>query len=149
MGELEPGLAGESATVVTEEDTADRWGSGLVPVFGTPALVGLIEGAAVQALAGHLPPGQTSVGGRIDVRHLAPTPVGMRVHARAELVEVEGRRLVFHAEVWDEVERIGEATHERFLVDEGRFVAKAKAKAGSVVGDQGSGIRDQYPSTGG
>ena len=123
-----PGLSGETEMVVTEADTADRWGSGLVPVLGTPALVGLMEGAAVQALAGHLPPGQTSVGGRIDLRHLAPTPVGMRVRARAKLLEVEGRRLVFRVEAWDEVEQIGEATHERFVVGEGRFVAKAQAK---------------------
>ena len=130
MDELVPGLIGEMETVVTEADTAGRWGSGLVPVFGTPALVGLVEGAAVRALAGHLPPGQTSVGGRIDVRHLAPTPVGMRVRARAELLEVEGRRLEFHVEAWDEVEQIGKATHERFIVDEERFIAGAKAKSG-------------------
>jgi len=128
MDELAPGLTGEATTVVTETDTAGHWGSGLVPVFGTPALVGLMEGAAVQALAGHLPPGRTSVGGRIDVHHLAPTPMGMRVRARAELLEVEGRRLVFHIEAWDEVEQIGRATHERFIVDEERFVAQAKAK---------------------
>jgi predicted thioesterase len=129
MGELAVGLTGETEAVVTEADTADRWGSGIVPVYGTPALVGLLEGAAVQALVDHLPPGQTSVGGWIDVRHLAPTPVGMRVRARAELVEVEGRRLVFHIEAWDETEKIGEATHERFVIDQERFVAKAKAKA--------------------
>ena len=128
MDKFAPGLSGETETVVTEADTADRWGSGLVPVLGTPALVGLMEGAAVQALAGHLPPGQTSVGGRIDLRHLAPTPVGMRVRARAKLLEVEGRRLVFCVEAWDEVEQIGEATHERFVVGEERFVAKAQAK---------------------
>jgi fluoroacetyl-CoA thioesterase len=128
MDKLAPGLSGETETAVTEADTADRWGSGLVPVLGTPALVGLMEGAAVQALAGHLPPGQTSVGGRIDLRHLAPTPVGMHVRACAKLLEVEGRRLVFRVEAWDEVEQIGEATHERFVVDEGRFVAKAQAK---------------------
>ena len=132
MDELAPGLIGEAATVVTETHTAGHWGSGLVPVFGTPALVGLMEGAAVQALAGHLPPGRTSVGGRIDVHHLAPTPMGMRVRARAELLEVEGRRLVFHAEAWDEVEQIGRATHERFIVDEERFVAQAKAKIEST-----------------
>jgi len=132
MDELAPGLIGEVEAVVTEADTAARWGSGLVPVFGTPALVGLMEGAAVQALEGHLQPGQTSVGGLIDVRHLAPTPVGMHVHARAELLEVEGRRLVFRVEAWDEVEPIGEATHERFIIDEERFVAKAKAKTKST-----------------
>ena len=128
MERLVPGLVGEAETVVSEADTAARWGSGLVPVFGTPALVGLMEGAAVQALADSLPPGQTSVGGRIDVRHLAPTPVGMRVRARAELLEVDHRRLVFHVEAWDEVEKIGEATHERFVIDEQRFVAKSRAK---------------------
>ena len=132
MDELTPGLTGEIAAVVTEADTADRWGSGLVPVLGTPALVGLMESAAVQALADHLPPGRTSVGGRIDVRHLAPTPVGLHVRARAELLEVESRRLVFHVEAWDDVEQIGVATHERFVVDEERFVAQAKAKGGSV-----------------
>lgn len=129
MDELTPGLTGTVEAIVTEADTAARLGSGVVPVLGTPALVGLMEGAAVQSLAGHLPPGRTSVGGRIDVRHLAPTPVGMRVRARAELSKVEGRRLVFHVEAWDEIERIGEATHERFIVDVERFVASAQAKA--------------------
>jgi fluoroacetyl-CoA thioesterase len=128
MDKLTPGLTGETETTVTESNTAARLGSGVVPVFGTPALVGLMEGAAIRALADRLPSGQTSVGGRIDVRHLAPTPVGMRVHARAELLEVEGRRLVFHIEAWDEAEQIGAATHERFVVDEERFVAKAQAK---------------------
>ena len=132
MGKLVPGLTAEVQVVVTEADTASRWGSGLVPVFGTPALVGLMEGAAVQALAGHLLPGQTSVGGRIDVRHLAPTPVGMRVRARAELLRVDGRRLEFRVEAWDETEQIGQAAHERFVVDEERFVAKAEAKGRTV-----------------
>lgn len=129
MDELTPGLTGTVEAIVTDADTAARLGSGVVPVLGTPALVGLMEGAAVQSLAGHLPPGRTSVGGRIDVRHLAPTPVGLRVRARAELSQVEGRRLVFHVEAWDEIERIGEATHERFIVDVERFVASAQAKA--------------------
>ena len=132
MDKLAPGLIGKVETVVTEADTAAHWGSGLVPVFGTPALVGLMESAAVQALEGHLPPGQTSVGGQINVLHLAPTPVGMHIHARAELLEVEGRRLVFGIKAWDEVEPIGEATHERFIIDKGRFVAKAKAKTEST-----------------
>src|SRR5512136_1241310 len=118
MAELIPGLSGELEHVVSDEDTASRWGSGLVPVFSTPALVGLMESAAVSALVGHLSPGTTTVGGRIDVRHLAATPVGMRVLARAELVAVEGRKLVFKIQAWDEVEMIGEAEHQRFIVDE-------------------------------
>jgi predicted thioesterase len=113
---------------VTEDDTAERWGSGLVPVLGTPTLVAILENAAVKALNGHLPPGQTSVGGRMDIRHLAPTPVAMDVRARAKLVEVSGRRFVFQVEAWDEVEKIGEGTHERFAVDEARFIAEAEAK---------------------
>jgi predicted thioesterase len=128
METVEPGLAGEATSVVTDEDTAEHWGSGLVPVFGTPSLVGLMEKAAVEALDGYLPEEQTSVGGRMDVRHLAPSPVGMHVRARAELLETEGRRLVFRIEAWDDVERIGEATHERFVIELEPFVAKAKAK---------------------
>ncbi len=131
MSEIEAGLTGEIEMTVTENDTAERWGSGLVPVLGTPALVGIMENAAVRALSGRLPADQTSVGGRMDVRHLAPTPVGLHVHTRAELLEVDGRRLVFRVEAWDPVELIGEATHERFIVDKQRFVAQAEAKATS------------------
>ncbi len=128
MPELTPGLFAEHEHTVTETDTASHWGSGGLPVFSTPALVGLMESAAVIALRGHLPPGQETVGGRIDVRHLAATPVGMQVRARAELVSVEGRKLVFKIQAWDEVELIGEAIHERYVIDEARFIAKAGAK---------------------
>jgi predicted thioesterase len=128
MDELAPGLTAEIKHTVTETDTASKWGSGLVPVFSTPALVGLMESAAVAALAGHLPPGQTTVGARIDVRHLAATPVGMPVRAHAELTTVEGRKLVFKLLAWDEVELIGEAEHERFVVDESRFMGRIQAK---------------------
>ena len=128
MEEVAPGLAAEVALTVADADTAIRHGSGLVPVFATPALVGLMERAAVEAIKGHLPSGQTSVGGRMDVHHLAPTPVGMQVFARAELSQVDGRRLVFNVQAWDEVERIGETTHERFLVDTAAFIARARAK---------------------
>ena len=129
MEELIPGLAAEVDTLVTEDNTAESLGSGSVPVFGTPALVGLLEGAAIQVLEGRLPPGTTSVGSHIDVRHLAPTPVGMRVRARAELQEVDGRRLVFRVEAWDERQQIGEAIHERFIVDRDRFIANAAVES--------------------
>jgi predicted thioesterase len=128
MENVKRGLTGEVEKVVTEDDTAERWGSGLVPVFGTPSLVALMENAAVEALDGHLPPEKSSVGGRMDVRHLAPTPVGLRVRARAELLEVERRRMVFQIEAWDEVEQIGEATHERFIIEPKSFIARAEAK---------------------
>lgn len=136
MDAIAAGLTGDVEMIVTEDDTAERWGSGLVPVLGTPTLVAIMENAAVKALNGHLPPGQTSVGGRMDIRHLAPTPVGMDVTVHAELMEVSGRRLVFQVEAWDEVEKIGEATHERFVVDEKRFIAEAEAKAAAAAEDE-------------
>ena len=128
MSNLTPGLSAELKITVGEADTASKWGSGLVPVYSTPAMVGLMEAAAVKALDGQLEPGQTSVGGRIDVRHLAATPVGMSVHARAELTAFNGRKLSFRVEAWDEVEKIGEGLHERFVIDTDKFVARAMAK---------------------
>jgi predicted thioesterase len=128
MDDLQNGLSAEISMTVTESDTAAKWGSGLVPVFGTPALVGLMEAAAVKALEGHLREAHTTVGGRIDVHHLAATPVGMDVHARAELVASEGRKLTFKIEAWDELEKVGEALHERFVVDKEKFIARAQAK---------------------
>jgi fluoroacetyl-CoA thioesterase len=128
MADIIAGLAAEVEHIVDEADTASKWGSGLVPVFSTPALVGLMESAAVKALEGHLPQGQTTVGGHIDVHHLSATPMGMKVRARAILTTVEKRRLVFRIQAWDEVELIGEANHERILVDEARFLAKVQIK---------------------
>jgi fluoroacetyl-CoA thioesterase len=130
MEELIPGLHAEIEHTVTDADSASQWGSGLVPVYSTPALVGLMENAAVNALKGHLAAGQTTVGARIDVRHLAATPVGMQVRARAELTAVEGRKLVFKIQAWDALELIGEAVHERVVIDEARFLAKLQAKVG-------------------
>lgn len=128
MLELTPGLLAELEHIVTDADTASHWGSGGLPVFSTPALVGLMESAAVIALVGHLSPGQTTVGGHIDVRHLAATPVGMQVRAKAELTAVEGRKLVFKIQAWDELELIGDASHDRFVIDETSFMAKVAMK---------------------
>jgi fluoroacetyl-CoA thioesterase len=128
MADIIAGLAAEVEHIVDEADTASKWGSGLVPVFSTPALVGLMESAAVKALEGHMVPGQTTVGSHIDVHHLSATPRGMKVRARAVLNTVEKRRLVFRIQAWDEVELIGEADHERILVDEARFLTKVQLK---------------------
>ena len=129
MAALEPGLVGETDEIVTEELTAARYGSGLVASFATPAMVGLMEGAAFVATKAQLGPGQTSVGTEVNIKHLAATPVGMRVRARAELTRVEGRRLFFNVEAWDEVEKIGEGTHTRMVVDMDRFNVRFNAKA--------------------
>jgi fluoroacetyl-CoA thioesterase len=128
MGDLVPGLSAEFTHMVTDADTASHWGSGGLAVFSTPALVGLMESAAVVALRGHLPVGQTTVGGHIDVHHLAPTPVGMQVRARAELVSIDGRKLKFKVQAWDESEQIGEADHDRIVIDESRFMTRVNEK---------------------
>ena len=125
---IKPGLSAEIEITVTQTDTAAHLGSGLVPVYATPALVALMENAAVRALEGHLPDGQTTVGGQIDVRHLAATPVGMKVRARAELIEVEKRKLTFNIQAWDEAEQIGDANHVRFIIDEGEFMKRVEEK---------------------
>lgn len=127
---LTPGQHGEASVTVTRDLTAAALGSGNVAVYSTPALIALLEAAAVHALDGHLPEGQTSVGTRLDVRHLAATPVGMIVRAEATLIEVDRRRLIFEVSAFDAVERIGEGTHERFIVDRARFEAKVRSKQG-------------------
>jgi fluoroacetyl-CoA thioesterase len=128
MPELAPGLFAIFEHIVTEPDTASHWGSGGLDVFSTPALVGLMESTAVIALRGHLSEGQSTVGVRVDVRHLAATPVGATVRARAELTAIEGRKLVFKVRAWDETDLIGEADHERYVIDQARFMAKVQAK---------------------
>jgi len=128
MPKLAPGLSAEFEHTVTDADTASHWGSGGLPVFSTPALVGLMESAAVIALTGSLAPGQTTVGGHIDVHHLAATPVGVTVRARGVLIAIEGRKLIFKVQAWDEVELIGEADHDRFVIDEAKFMAKVAEK---------------------
>ena len=128
MNKLLPGLSAEHASIVKETDTASHWGSGGVHVFSTPGLAGLMESAAVIALRGVLPAGQTTVGVHINLHHLAATPVGMRVHARAELASIEGCNLTFKIQAWDEVDLIGECEHQRFVIDEARFLAKIESK---------------------
>ncbi len=122
------GLTGEVVVDVTPARTAEAFGSGLVPVFATPALVGLVETAAVRALEGRLPPDQTTVGTRIEISHLAATPVGARVRAAATLAAVDGRRLTFTVAAHDEHEQIGEGRHERMIVSREKFMARVSEK---------------------
>jgi fluoroacetyl-CoA thioesterase len=127
--ELKLGLIGETSQRVTEQDTAARWKSGLVDAYSTPALVGLTENASVIAIEKCLNVDQTSVGVEIDVKHLAATPVGLIVKARAELVEINGRRLKFKVEAWDEKEKVCEGWHSRAVVDRSRFIDRLARKA--------------------
>lgn len=125
---LTPGPRGEARLVVREEDTARHLGSGNVAVLATPRMIALMEKASVKAVDHLLPPGQATVGGEIRVRHLAATPQGMEVTIHSELVEVEGRRLTFKVEAFDEREKVGEGTHTRFIIDLERFREKVRAK---------------------
>jgi predicted thioesterase len=126
---IEPGLVGVVEVVVQAADTADALGNKGVHVLATPRLVALLELAAIRAVEAHLPPGAGTVGTRIDVRHLAATPVGMRATIRATLREVDGRRFVFDIEGRDEADRIVEGTHERFQIDQAKFLARIAAKS--------------------
>lgn len=130
MEEIVPGLVGQSEIVVREENTALHLGSGNVAVLATPEMIRLMEKAAVAAVDHLLPDGYRTVGVEVNVRHLAATPVGMRVHIQAELVAVEGRKLTFHVEAFDEVEKIGEGEHRRVIIDVGKFKERVKAKRG-------------------
>jgi predicted thioesterase len=121
---LEIGMRGEASIVVDEARTAAAFGAGGVRVYGTPAMIGLMENAAWQLVQPEMAPGETTVGTLVNVRHLAATPVGVRVVATAELVEIAGRRLVFHVSARDERQLIGEGTHERTRVLLDRFLAR-------------------------
>ena len=128
MDELVPGLIGEVSEFVTGQLTAVAVRSGLVNAYATPAMIALMENASVAAIQKCLAKGQTSVGLEINVKHIAATPVGMRVHARAELIAVAERRVTFKIEAWDAKEKIGEGTHTRILVDAARFKDKVEMK---------------------
>ncbi|MFQ3619726.1 MAG: thioesterase family protein [Spirochaetales bacterium] len=125
---LKLGLQGQATEKVSAENTAERYGSGGVAVYATPAMIGLMEKAALLAVDPLLPEGWATVGTHLDVKHLAATPIGMQVTAKAELKEMEGRRLVFSVQAFDEVEKIGEGTHERFLIQVAKFLAKNEEK---------------------
>ena len=125
---LQPGIKAEKSLTVTDANTAKTMGSGTLDVFATPAMVALIEQTAYTSIEGELEPGWGSVGTSLNIQHLSATPVGMTVTATTELVEVDRRRLVFHAEVYDEKGLVGKGTHERFLVENEKFQAKADAK---------------------
>lgn len=128
MEALRPGLRGQAEMVVGEEHTAPRVGSGRVHVLATPVMINLFEAAALEAVERLLPPGHQSLGTVLNVRHIAATPVGMRVTAMAEVLEVEGRTIRFRVEARDERELIGDGTHERVVVNVAKFDQRVQRK---------------------
>jgi predicted thioesterase len=127
--ELTPGLAAEMTITVEEKDLATAFGNEGVSVFGTPALLSYFEWVCRKVVEGALPEGSLTVGTWAELKHLAATPLGMKVHLKAKLIEVDRRRLVFEAEAHDELEKIGECHHERYYLDADKFLAKADEKA--------------------
>jgi fluoroacetyl-CoA thioesterase len=126
MARLEPGLAATVRQVVGEDDTAEAVGSGDVAVLATPVVLTLVERAAVAAVAPHLEPATTTVGARVGLDHLSPTPVGARVAATARLDSVEGRRLRFSFEVSDAGGVVARGIHIRVVVGREAFLEQAQ-----------------------
>ena len=125
---LEKGIKGKMETTVTEKMTAKEVGSGELNVYATPLLIALVEETAWRSVSGELDFGQGTVGTKVNIDHISATPVGMKVWCETELIDIDRRRLVFSVDVHDEAGMIAKGTHERFIVDNNKFQAKADAK---------------------
>ena len=110
--------------MVTEDVTAAKVGSGLLPVYATPSMIALMENTCAQSVAPYLEEGKGTVGGAINIKHVAATPVGMKVRCESELTEVKGRKLVFSVNVYDEKGLIGTGTHMRAVIDNKAFMSQ-------------------------
>ncbi len=127
------GLTNQIIITVSESDTARASGGERLPaVFSTPRLVSYLEKTAHESIVPYLEDGQTSVGTVVNIRHLAATPVGMQIRFNSELIAIEGRKLTFKVEAWDEVEQIGEGEHERFIIDQTRFNRRLTEKTALI-----------------
>ncbi len=125
---LKVGIKGKQTVLVTNENTAKAVGSGALDVFATPAMTALMEKTAFESVAEYLGEGEGTVGISLNIRHLAATPVGMTVTCESELTEIDRKRLVFTLKVSDGVDVIGDGTHERFIVNDEKFISKAEGK---------------------
>ena len=128
---LKIGITAQVEKTVSEDDTAVKFGSGGVRVFATPMMVALMENAALNAVDPHLGEDSATVGLSLNVKHLAATPVGMKVTAAAELIGIEGKKLTFKVEAYDEQEKIGEGIHERYIIKLSKFLERAAHKTSS------------------
>ena len=125
---LETGIKGTGTVTVNEENTAKAMGSGTLDVFATPALIALMEETCWRSVANELEEGCGTVGTLLQIKHTAPTPVGMKVTCESTLTEVDGRRLVFEVIARDAKGVVGEGRHERFIIQNEKFQVKANAK---------------------
>lgn len=125
---LKKGLKGVAQTVVNEENSAEKFAKPMVPAFATPMLVSLMDLAAINSVKDHLPEGYISVATKISITHLAATPLGMTVTAEATLIDIFQNRLTFEVTAFDEMEKVGEGTVERYIIDLERFSKKMLAR---------------------
>lgn len=121
---LKVGLKGVAQTIVNEENSAVRFAKPMVPAFATPMLVSLIDSAAINAVKDYLPEGYITVATKISIAHIAATPLGMTVTAEATLVDIFQNRLTFEVAAFDEMEKVGEGTVERYIIDLEKFTRK-------------------------
>ncbi|MBQ6498675.1 MAG: thioesterase family protein [Ruminococcus sp.] len=126
--EITTGITGEKSVAVKIENTALAMGSGTLRVFATPAMIALIEGCCAESVEDMLPQGITTVGTKVEVEHLAASPLGASILCKSRLTAYDGRRLDFEVEVFDNAGLIGKGTHTRFTVDAQRFIDKAYSK---------------------
>ncbi|MCB2196196.1 MAG: thioesterase family protein [Bacteroidetes bacterium] len=125
---LKEGITYTAKQVVERKDTAAEYGSGLVEVFATPAMIALMENAALKTVLPYLGDDHNTVGFEVNVKHLKPTPVGMKVECTATLLEVDGKKLVFNVVATDEEGKIGEGTHTRYIINSKKFMDKLNQK---------------------
>ena len=130
---LKIGMTAQVEKVVGEDDTAVKFGSGGVRVFATPMMIALMENAALNAVDSQLGEGFATVGLSLNVKHMAATPVGMIVSAKAELLSIEGKKLTFKIEAYDEQEKIGEGTHERYIIELSKFLERTGRKGANAI----------------
>ena len=124
-----PGMVCEAIQKVTPELTASHIGSGTLRVFATPAMCALVEKTCASMVAPQLTEDQTTVGVKLHIHHMAPTPVGSEVRLRAEVLEFQENLIIFKVQIWDEVELVGNAEHHRVVVDEERFLRRVRTKS--------------------
>jgi len=125
---IKQGISFESSQVVSINDTASKYGSGLVEVFATPAMIALMENTALKVVLPLLPEGYNTVGTEVNIKHIKATPVGMSVTCKATLIEVEGKKLVFKVEAFDEEAEIGSGLHTRYIINTAKFMEKLQTK---------------------
>ena len=126
---IKAGMKEEVSHLVEDQHTAEHVGSGSMRVLATPMMIAFMEQVARDLLARHLPVGYSSVGVHVDVRHLAPTPLGGTVRVKCEVLEVDGSKVTFSVQAWDRVEQVGEGKHQRVVINEERFFSRVNAKA--------------------